>query len=230
MSFEKTLLKTIEEYERLLRTGELVAKDSRILTLHQRMKPLRERIDLVEDNPRLVKDYKIVHPNSRIIRNAHSTSIISTDPASGEIDVNYVWEANRVEKVYLFAIDFFFPRDLENGEWWQETHDGRAADYGFSENEFGYTSALRAEGKGTFWSQEVRHLEGADSADLTTRILANQEKETRKIKLQLWQTQTRDEAIRGVVISRMSLEKGDLTAFFNHIDYKLLDDLYSEVN
>ncbi len=231
MTFEKTLLRTIEEYEQLLGTGELGAKDSRILDLHQRMKPLRDRLDFVADDSPLVKNYCIIHPNSRIIRNAHSTSTISTDPANGEIEVSYIWEKNKVEKVHLSVTDFFFPRDLGNGEWWQKNPNVPAGDYGFSEDRYGYISSLRAEGKATFYSQEIRELDRQPRPkDFSEQLLRYHELEERKIKLQLWQAMTRDEAIRGVVVSRMSLDKGDLTAFFNHIDYKLLDEVYSEVN
>jgi len=224
MTFEKTLLKTIEEYEKLLQSGE--ASPERVLSIHQRMRPLQNRLRYYPENPNWVGEYSVIHPNSRVIRNEHSTSQIVVEDPNGKIDIQYGLEENKIIKVYLFALDFFFPRSDEKGEWWQ-SQKGHHRDFGYSETEFGYMHALRADGKGSFWSSEARELNPESaSADFEKYIQICHEKELRKIKLKLWDTGLKDEAIRGVTFSRLSLEKGDLTAFFNHINYKLLDERY----
>lgn len=224
MTLEKTLLKTIEEYESLLKF-EKASPDS-ILSIHQKMLPLGNKIDCIEGNPSLIKEYAIPHPNSKLIRNEHSTSVINTANPNGKIEIQYIWENHFIKGIYLYAHDFFFPRADENGEWWH-SREGYCSDFGCNETEFGYMHVLRTEGKGSFWSSEAMKLDPKNAPEFSAeRLRINQEKDARKIKLRLFNTQLKDEAIKAITISKTSLEKGDLTAFFNHINYKLLDGLY----
>lgn len=232
MSLEKALLKTIQEYEELLRLEK--ASPEEILRVHQRMKILRGRLDYRKDfgtgNNRLVTAYKIAHLNSRVIRMEHSTSTSHIDPTQpdGEIEIQYLWRDQTVSGVYLFALDYFFSRSDETGEWWHKTKDD-LGDYGRNETKFGFMHVLKAEGSGSFWSSEVRALDKKNAnGDFEQQLRIFQERAARKVKLGLWDACLKDEAIRGLTVSRVSLEKGDLTAFFDHIGYQLLDQFYSE--
>lgn len=223
MSLERALLKTIEEYEKLISEGNTTPKA--IQEIHQRMKPSRD-IELTPDGE--VRFYDIVHPNSKPIRNDHSSSQMSYKESDGRIRVNYIIEQGKITSVYLHIQDFFFPQSDENGVWWHGDED-MARDYGENETEYGFMHTLKAEQKGSFFPQEARDI-NLDELDKHSDdyFIALHEKEARKLKLFIWDAMLRDFAIRGVTVPRISLEKGDLTAFFKHINYDLLDEVYRE--
>jgi len=223
MSLESALLRTIEEYEWLLSSGEASSED--IARIHQRMKPVRDLV-YEEGSETLIDKYDIQHPNSREIRNRHSTS--PANHPDRPITINYIWKDGKIAEVFIYAGDFFFPRCDDEGKWWHE-RERHLSDYGYNETEFGYMSALRADGSGAFFSSGLRDLDSVKTKPFSAKEQRLYfEKKTRKIKLRLWNTGLRDEGIKAITVSRISLEKGDLTAFFKHIDYHLLDELYAD--
>jgi len=232
MTLEKALLKTIGEYEELLRTGEVSPEE--ITRVHERMKVLRGRMDHFDEDPRLVKRYKICHPNARIIRKGHAIpgyEAVRPTPdeePDGEIEIDYGWDGEKVKGVSIWAINFFFPRSNEDGEWWERPR-GQNSDYVNNETEFGFIHGLLADGKGSFFSAGSIELDPKTAPEYSIeRFNMRREKDARKIKLGMMDTMIKDYTVRQLRISRVSLEKGDLTAFFNHIDYKLLDEMYAD--
>ncbi|MFA6461940.1 MAG: hypothetical protein WCV90_06775 [Candidatus Woesearchaeota archaeon] len=199
MNFELRLKGVVEDYLNKTRRGSI--SEEEMIAIHQPLMLLSYHF-----RSGYMDSYSIPFPGGKKAYNEHP---LNKAPILDVLDDGTISVAYNQPKVDTLRLSFspgICPR-MQDGKLWKQVGHGCYPDVVDNTSDFGYMYGSTGEGKGHFWKIEKKGM----ASDFTFK---------------LWSLRI-DDYITGIKFPVSILGNGDLTAFFQHVDYDGLERLFS---
>ena len=216
MNFEEKLKRVVDEYNNLLGSApenqtseEIDSNRKEILKIHPNIS--KEKF---EERRIRLKEYRIPFPGGKKIFNEHPLAKLRYDmcPDDGEVDVYYYYSCSYPTSVEEIALEFhpgLTPPIIQpENDFWRKRGGQWVGDAMYNESKHGIIYAFLADGNGKFYSKR-ESVEKAKSL----------------VGVGTWSLRIQD-YILTIKFPVTALGSGEVTAFFKHMDYDGLDEMF----
>ncbi len=198
MNFELRLKEVVDDYLSKTRSGSI--SEEEMIAIHQPLIPLSYNF-----RSGYIDFYSITFPGGKKAYNEHPLNRLPYPKVSDDGIISVSYNQPKVDTIKLSFSPGICPR-MQDGKFWKHVPECYP-DVVDNTSDFGYMYGSTGEGKGHFWKADKRESES-------------------QITFKLWSLRV-DNYIAMIKFPVSILGEGDLTSFFQHVDYDGLEKLFS---